>query len=219
MFTGLIEDIGTFAGRQRSEKGWKLDVQTALPFDSIQLGDSIAVNGTCLTAEELNPQGKILSFHTLEETLKRTCLGKLSEGTEVNLERAMAADGRFGGHMVSGHIDEASEILSIRESAGDVVVTIRLPKTLVPLTIPKGSIAINGVSLTIADLGAEFFSVYIIPHTLQQTSLRSAKAGDLVNLEADMVGKYILRQSQMQKSTRSNITMNSLDRAGFFENE
>jgi riboflavin synthase len=214
MFTGLIEDVGRLAGRHRSGDAWKLEVETALPLEQVKLGDSIAVNGVCLTVETLAPARRLAGFHTLDETLKRSNLGKLSTGAAVNLEQAMAANGRFGGHVVSGHVDTTSRILAISRVGHDWAVTMALPESLKPLMVPKGSIAVNGISLTIAVLGNDSFQVHLIPHSWEQTNLSRAQVGDLVNLEADMLGKYVVRQLELG---RTGATMDQLAQAGFMD--
>ncbi len=219
MFTGLIEDVGRFVGRNRVGEAWKLEVETSLPLAEISLGDSIAVNGACLTVEARKADQRFLVFHTLSETLSRTNLGSLKAGSAVNLERAMAANGRFGGHLVSGHVDTVAPIASIQRHGADRIVSIELPDCLKPLVIPKGSVTINGISLTIATLSENTFSVHLIPHTWDHTSLRAAQAGDTVNLEADLVGKYIVRQLDLkqQASPQSRVDMDLLAQAGFME--
>ena len=213
MFTGLIEDVGEFLGRHPEGNAGKLEIRTALPLDEIRIGDSVAINGTCLTVEETRPSPGCLVFHTLNETLDRTNLGGLAIGSHVNLERALRFGDRLGGHLVMGHVDTTSAIRRIERTADDYVVTVALPDSLQALVIPKGSIAIDGISLTIAHLGSDEFSVHLIPHTWVSTSLQHAKPGDTVNLEGDMVGKYIVRQQEVLPS--GSVTMDDLHRAGF----
>ncbi len=213
MFTGLVEDVGTLAARTLSGDAGKLEVATALPLGEIRLGDSVAVNGVCLTAETAGA-GRLV-FHTLAETLRRTNLGGLKTGAPVNLERALRVGDRLGGHIVSGHVDTTAEILEIGRAGDDRVVTIALPDALKPLVVPKGSIAVDGISLTIAALGTDSFRIHLIPHTWNATALRAAKAGDRVNLEADVVGKYILRQRELADSANGRVTMDRLADAGF----
>lgn len=214
MFTGLIEDVGILVSRTETGRDGKLAVKTALPSAEIAVGESVAVNGACLTVEAVGPGGT-LEFHTLSETLRRTNLGAIPLGGPVNLERAMQIGGRLGGHLVQGHVDATADVLSIAESADDIVVTVSLPESLAHLIIPKGSIAIDGISLTVADLAKDRFTVHIIPHTWDSTSLRRAKPGDRVNLEADMIGKYVLRQKQVPGTAETTVTMDDLSRAGW----
>lgn len=213
MFTGLIEDVGELIGRHPEGNAGKLEIRTALPLEEVRIGDSIAINGTCLTVEETRSSACCLVFHTLNETLDRTNLGGLALGSQVNLERALCFGERLGGHLVMGHVDTTSIIRRIGRKADDYVVTIALPDSLQALVIPKGSIAIDGISLTIAHLGSDQFSVHLIPHTWAHTNLQHAQPGNVVNLEGDMVGKYIVRQQEV--GTSSSLTMNDLHRAGF----
>ena len=215
MFTGLVEDVGVLAARTLSGKAGTLEIATALPLADFRLGDSVAVNGVCLTVESINAAARRLVFHTLAETLQRTNLGDKKTGTPVNLERALRVGDRLGGHLVSGHIDTTAKILAIGRSGDDYVVTIELPDALKPLVVPKGSIAVDGISLTIAALTADSFRIHLIPHTWNVTALRNAAAGDRVNLEADMIGKYILRQRDLAESAAGRVSMNTLAEAGF----
>ncbi|MDT8390493.1 MAG: riboflavin synthase [Lentisphaeria bacterium] len=214
MFTGLIEDVGSLISRRETGKNGKLVIKTRLPLAEIAVGDSVAVNGVCLTVEE-KTGADTLRFHTLSETLRRSNLGALAPGSAVNLERAMLLGGRLGGHIVQGHVDGTAIIRGIRETADDIVVALSLPQELSHLVIPKGSIAINGISLTIADLKEDHFSVHIIPHTWRATGLRAAAVGDTVNVEADMIGKYVFRQLRAQAGTPAAVTMKSLREAGW----
>jgi len=215
MFTGLIEDVGTLLSRKISGSNGKLQVKTKLPIDQINIGDSIAVNGTCLTVEASNAKESTISFHVLSETLQRTNLGSIPLNTAVNLEQALCLGDRLGGHLVSGHIDCTSKILDISKDSGDIIVKVKITDTIRNLIIPKGSIALNGVSLTIATLQKDNFSVHLIPHSWQATNISKLKIGDSINIEADMVGKYILRQQEVP-SKQNSINMNTLNKAGFF---
>lgn len=214
MFTGLIEEIGELISRTRQGNAGKLTVKTHLPLSEFACGDSIAVNGACLTVEEIQSGQQYLVFHTLSETLDRTNLGSLKPGSAVNLERALKMGARLGGHLVSGHVDATAKISNIQKRRDDIVLTVQMPHELQPLIIPKGSIAIDGISLTIADFSAVSFSVHIIPHTWQATNLAGREKGDSVNLEADMIGKYIWHQQQLA-SAPPPISMTSLADAGF----
>ena len=213
MFTGLIEDVGELAARRSLGRSGKLVVRTGLPLAEVRPGDSVAVNGACLTVEAADASSGTLGFHTLTETLDRTNLGACPVGGEVNLERALRLGDRLGGHLVQGHVDATGAILAVDRREDDLVVRLDLPESIRHLVIPKGSIAIDGISLTIAELGREWFEVHIIPHTWSGTSLRSARAGDAVNLEADMLGKYVLRQRALE--TDGAVTEESLRQAGF----
>jgi riboflavin synthase len=211
MFTGLIEDVGELAGRMPLGNAAKLTVRTALPASGIEVGDSIAVNGACLTVESM--ADGVVRFHALNETLNRTNLGGIAIGGRVNLERALCLGDRLGGHLVSGHIDTTAAVQKVGKAGEDIVLTVALPKSLQALLIPKGSIAINGVSLTIAELAKSNFSVRIIPHTWSATNLPGLTSGSPVNLEADLVGKYVLRSREVTGG--SALGMEDLRRAGF----
>ena len=187
-------------------------------WDDLVYGESIAVNGCCLTLEKALPSGELL-FHTLEETLRRTNLGKLPIGAKVNLERAMAAGARLGGHIVQGHVDRSSEIIELKRLAdGDMELLVALPEEDRPLVVEKGSIALDGVSLTVVEAADDFFGVRLIPVTLAETALISRKKGALINVEYDIIGRYVIRQLQCtgQTAKSSGITMDTLRDAGFF---
>lgn len=214
MFTGLVETTGTL--RQRSSG--KIAVLPGKKWNDLVFGESIAVNGCCLTLEKALPSGELL-FHTLEETLRRTNLGQLPIGSRVNLERAMSASARLGGHIVQGHVDTASEILELKRLPdGDMELLVALPEEDMPLVVEKGSVALDGVSLTVVEAEKDFFGVRLIPVTLAETSLDSRRPGMLINVEYDIIGRYVIRQlqcaNQMKKS--SGITMDTLRDAGFF---
>ena len=214
MFTGLIETTGTFLNAAMSGKAGKLRIETAKVLDSPVIGESIAVNGACLTLEKA--AGAVLEFHVLEETFRKTNLGLLQRGNRVNLERAMALGDRFGGHIVSGHVDGTGKVLALKRSGDDMVLTVGCTPGLRQYMVPKGSIAVNGVSLTIAELGADRFSIHIIPTTWNETNLSDCAAGDAVNLECDMLGKYVLAMLQrLDLSAGNNINMETLKNAGF----
>ena len=191
MFTGLIESVGTVKVLEpRGNDAARLVIEA--PFaDELSLGESVAVNGCCLTVT--GKEGGV-SFDLLVETLNRTNLGILKPGSRVNLERALRADGRFGGHFVQGHIDTTAEVLSAEPMENDLNLVIAIPAGGGLYFIEKGSIAVNGVSLTVASLNAESFGLWIIPHTLQETNLGELKSGDRVNLEYDLIAKYAERQ-------------------------
>ncbi len=199
MFTGLIEEVGEVSALTPIDAGFTLSVDTALGRD-LRLGESISVNGVCLTVIETAP-GRF-GAEIGPETAAVTALGGLKAGSLVNLERAMAANGRFGGHMVLGHVDATGTLRAIRPEADFTWMTIDFPATLAPYLIHRGSIAVDGISLTIARLDASSFDVQIVPFTWSHTTLRRARAGDRVNLECDMVGKYVVRALELQ-SVRS----------------
>lgn len=191
MFTGLVESIGRVRSLDRRGDASRLTLETPLAA-GLSLGESLAVNGCCLTVTSAD--GDSVSFDLLGETLARTNLGGLAPGARVNLERALRADGRFGGHFVQGHIDTTTEVLSAETKGADLNLIIALPEAGARYLIEKGSIAVNGVSLTVASLGEDRFGLWIIPHTLQETNLGDLRAGSPVNLEYDMLAKYAERQ-------------------------
>lgn len=190
MFTGLVESTGIFLLSTMNGKAGKLCVESSKVFPDLIPGESIAVNGVCLTLERFS--GKMLEFHVMEETFRKTNLGSLNKGGKVNLERALAVGGRLGGHIVSGHVDGCGEVLSLAMEGDDRVLKIAASPELRCYMVPKGSIAVNGVSLTIADLWEDSFSIHIIPTTWQETNLAFCRKGEKVNLECDMLGKYVL---------------------------
>lgn len=216
MFTGIIEEVGSIAAIERGSISCRLHIRGERIFSDLKLGDSVAVNGVCLTAAEIGDH--VFTADVMAETLRRSSLGALTTGSEVNLERAMAADGRFGGHIVSGHIDGTGTISDMRREDNAVWVTIQAPDEILRLIVEKGSIAIDGISLTVADLGATFFKVSIIPHTGEETILLRKHKGDVVNLENDIVGKYVerlLSPEGQKKTPESRISLDMLASNGF----
>lgn len=190
MFTGLVEAVGTIRSLEHRGEAARLTLETVLT-EEFSPGESLAVNGCCLTVTD-KEEG--VSFDLLVETLHRTNLGNLRPGSRVNLERALRADGRFGGHFVQGHVDTTAEVVSSETQGADLHLLIEIPAGGAAFFVEKGSIAVNGVSLTVATLGENHFGLWIIPHTLQETNLGDLKPGDRVNLEYDMLAKYALRQ-------------------------
>lgn len=199
MFTGIVEEIGTVVSVSQGTKAAKLTLQGNLIFEDMHIGDSIAVNGVCLTVTEKTSNTFIVDV--MPETLRRSSLGKLTKGSKVNMERAMAAKGRFGGHIVSGHIDGTGEIESFVKEDNAVWVTINASSKLLKYIIEKGSITIDGISLTVAYVDNRCFKVSLIPHTAANTTLLTKKAGDIVNLENDIVGKYIDKLLHFEEKT------------------
>lgn len=189
MFTGIVEEVGTIVSISKGAQSSKLTLQGKVIFEDMHIGDSIAVNGVCLTVTEKT--ANTFTVDVMAETLRRSSLGTLSKGSKVNMERAMAANGRFGGHIVSGHIDGTGTIESFVKEDNAVWVTIAAPSKLLKYIIEKGSITIDGISLTVAYVDNQCFKVSLIPHTAANTTLLTKKAGDMVNLENDIVGKYI----------------------------
>jgi len=191
MFTGLIEEVGSVIAVRASDRGTQLQIAAPQIAKKIRTGDSVAVNGCCLTLS--SQRGDQLIFDLLEETIGRTNLKVLRPDTPVNLERALSADGRFGGHFIHGHIDCTSPILAFEERAGDRRLEVQLPAEFAHYVVSKGSIAVNGISLTVAEVLPKSFAVGIVPHTKRHTNLDRAKAGDLLNLEFDILAKYVER--------------------------
>lgn len=201
MFTGIIEEIGTIKAIQHGPKSAVLDIQASKVLENTLLGDSISTNGVCLTVVEQTEHS--FRVEAMNETLARTNLGTLTQGARVNLERALALGDRLGGHMVSGHIDGTGVIAAMRQDDIAWWVKITCDDKLMRYVIEKGSIAIDGISLTVATVEPQAFEVSIIPHTKDHTTLLSKSIGDTVNLENDLVGKYIERFTMGQTSSMS----------------
>lgn len=193
MFTGLVEELGAVRAVRRGARSCVLDIGARVVLGDLAIGDSVAVNGVCLTATSVGPTG--FTADVMPETLGRSSLASARPGTPVNLERAMAAGGHFGGHIVSGHIDGTGTVAHIERDDNAVWFSVRAPRRVLALVVEKGSIAIDGTSLTVArvDDAAGTLSVSIIPHTFDATTLGRRHVGDAVNLEADLVGKYVAR--------------------------
>lgn len=215
MFTGIVEEIGRVEQIQRGRQSAVLTIQAKMVLEGTKIGDSIAVNGVCLTVTELLT-GQF-SADVMHETLDRSALAGLRRGSAVNLERAMAADGRFGGHIVSGHIDGTGRVTQIRKDDNAVWYTIQTAPQVLRYIVEKGSITIDGISLTVARVEPDSFSISAIPHTVAQTVLRDRKEGDLVNLENDIIGKYVekLLTPAPESQTSGGITLDFLARHGF----
>jgi len=216
MFTGIVEEKGRIVSVKRGPKSAVLSVQAMEIFQDMKIGDSIAVNGVCLTVTDFD--SGVFRADVMRETLERSTLSQLKGGSQVNLERAMRADGRFGGHLVSGHIDGTGTIVNIKREDNAVWYVILANPGLMKYIIEKGSIAIDGISLTVAKVEGETFSVSIIPHTVERTILKEKTVGESVNLENDMVGKYIekfLTASLGDKRAKGGITMETLGKFGF----
>ena len=203
MFTGIIEEVGTIDKIANGSKSAVPFIKASKVLEDTKLGDSIAVNGVCLTVTSM--EGDIFTADVMAETLRRSSLGNLSRGSKVNLERAMAANGRFGGHIVSGHIDGTGRIASMVREDNAVWVEINASAEILKFIVMKGSIAIDGISLTVAGLAEESFSVSVIPHTGEETTLLKKGAGDIVNLENDVVGKYVDRLLNYSSSTVTDL--------------
>lgn len=215
MFTGLIEEVGEIRNIKQGSKSCILTIGCKDVLENTKVGDSIAVNGVCLTVTTLGA-GEYTA-DVMSETIQRSSLGQLKPGTKVNLERAMAADGRFGGHIVSGHIDGTGTVEEIVWDDNAVWYTISAKPALLRYIVEKGSIAIDGISLTVAYVDDHCFKVSIIPHTRQETNLTEKKIGSIVNLECDVIGKYVekLMQPKEEEKKESRITEEFLKKYGF----
>lgn len=191
MFTGLIEEVGRIGALRRADGGADLVIEAPGIGATAVVGESIAVNGVCLTVEAPRPGG--FTCHAGAETLARTTIGELAAGAAVNLERALAVGGRLGGHFVQGHVDCVGEIVRRADRGSTVYFTVTMPEEYLRFVAEKGSIAVDGISLTVTEVGSAQFSVAIIPHTLAHTTLESAGRGQRVNIETDILAKYVLR--------------------------
>ena len=191
VFTGIVEETGRVTSVPAPGRAGRLAIKASRVLEGTRIGDSIAVNGVCLTATELLADG--FAADVMPQTLSHSNLGALRAGSPVNLERAMAADGRFGGHIVSGHIDGTGTVRRVRRDQNAVRFTIGAPAGIMALIVAQGSIAVDGISLTVADLYDDAFEVSVIPHTAAETTLGSHRPGSTVNLENDVVGKYVQR--------------------------
>jgi len=194
MFTGLVESVGEIAEVKPTAAGVRLRIATALA-PELKPGDSLAVNGVCLTV--ILADATAVHADVGPETLRVTTLGTVKRDSVVNLERPLRADGRFGGHFVQGHVDAVGRIEDLRREADFHWLTIGFPDSLAPYIVLKGSIAVDGISLTVAGLGADRLDVQIVPFTMEHTNLRRAQSGDRVNLECDLVGKYVVRAMEV----------------------
>ena len=214
MFTGIIEEIGQIESVQKGSKSAVLHIRCNEVLDGTRVGDSIAVNGVCLTVTSMNNRG--YTADVMAETLERS---SLKSGSRVNLERAMPADGRFGGHIVAGHIDGTGTIVEISKDETAVWYRVRTEPDILRYIVEKGSITIDGISLTVARVSREDFSVSIIPHTQGNTTLADRRTGDIVNLETDIIGKYIEKLLQPkepeQEQDGSKLTLEFLAEHGF----
>ncbi|PIV39239.1 MAG: riboflavin synthase [Candidatus Omnitrophica bacterium CG02_land_8_20_14_3_00__42_8] len=193
MFTGIVEEIGAVKGISKSSTGAVLKIKTEKIYVDAKLGDSIAMNGACLSVIAVNIN--ILSFDVIPETLKRTTLSDLKTNDPVNLERSMKLDARIGGHFITGHIDYKGRINDIIKNQAGVGFNVSLPKEFSKFVVDKGSVALDGTSLTVAAVSKDNFTVYLIPHTFKNTALGIKKKGDFINVETDIIGKYAAKDS------------------------
>ena len=223
MFTGIIEEIGKIKGIKKGKSSAVLEIEAKTVLDDVKLGDSIAVNGVCLTVTSFGE--KWFKVDVMHETMNRSSLAKIRSGSHVNLERAMAAGGRFGGHIVSGHVDGLGTVEAVARDDNAVWYTIKAEPRIMKYIVEKGSITIDGISLTVAKVSLENFAVSIIPHTLKETILAEKRPGDVVNLENDIIGKYVERfvttgqegiyKEHFKEEKKPGITMEFLMENGF----
>lgn len=209
MFTGIVEEMGTIRAIRKGANSAILDIQASVVLEDIHLGDSIAVNGVCLTATSFSPTG--FTADVMHETLNRSSLAALKPGSRVNLERAMAANGRFGGHIVAGHVDGVGHVVSTQRDDNAIWYTISAGADIMRYIVEKGSITIDGISLTVARVEEASFAVSVIPHTVQVTVLGDRKPGDAVNLENDIIGKYV--EKLLGSQTEEPVKKSGIDRA------
>lgn len=212
MFTGIIEEIGKIQTVRKGAASSSISVQAKKVLQDVHIGDSIAVNGVCLTVTAFSQGG--FTADVMHETFNRSSLGSLQTESPVNLERAMPSNGRFGGHIVSGHIDGTGTVSAIQKDDNAVWYTIKTAPGILRYIVEKGSVAIDGISLTVAAVERDCFSVSIIPHTASITTLSNRRVGDTVNLENDCIGKYVGRLMGIQQS-KHNITADFLTKYGF----
>lgn len=215
MFTGIVEEVGIVKQVRQGQHSAVLEIQAGIVLEDAKIGDSIAVNGICLTITSLLDH--TFTADVMHETLNRSTLANLFPGSHVNLERAIQANGRFGGHMVAGHIDGTGKITRIQKDDNAVWFTIQTTPEIMRYVVKKGSVAVDGISLTVAKTGNDNFSVSTIPHTVGQTILSERKEGEGVNLETDIVGKYVekLLSVSFQQQQHTNITKEFLEKYGF----
>ena len=215
MFTGIVEEMGVLRSVRRGAHSAVLSIGAETVLSDLKIGDSVAVNGVCLTATTVDAGG--FTADVMHETLNRSSLGALVPGSPVNLERAMAANGRFGGHMVAGHIDGTGTITARRQDDNAVWYTVSAAPSLLRYIVEKGSIAIDGISLTVASVEADRFSVSVIPHTAAVTVLGRKRPGDIVNLETDLIGKYVekLLRPAADTAPKGGISLEFLMENGF----
>lgn len=217
MFTGIVEEMGVIKSIRKGASSAVLEIQAQVVLEDVHIGDSIAVNGVCLTATSFTPT--TFTADVMHETLNRSSLANLRPGSRVNLERAMAANGRFGGHIVAGHVDGVGTVLQTRKDDNAIWYTIGASPEVLRYVVEKGSITIDGISLTVAKVTDADFSISAIPHTVAVTVLQDRKPGDTVNLETDIIGKYVEKlltpRAQPTQRPTSNITREFLSRYGY----
>ena len=213
MFTGLIETVGELVRIEKRGASGSLTVKTALPLEEIAIGASIAVNGACLTVVQKG--GGTVTFDVSPETIDRTGFKNLKGGAPVNMERAMRLTDRLDGHLVSGHVDCVATVIERREIAGNIIFSFRFPAPFAKYIAAKGSVAIDGISLTVNTAGSDSFSVNVIPHTAAKTTLLSKRVGDEVNIETDLLCRYLERLLAGRESAEGGVTLDLLAKSGF----
>lgn len=213
MFTGIIEKIASVNTFEKNGSFYTLSIKSPFPIDTVKLGESIAVNGVCLTVSSI--KNDLLFFDVQAETISKTYFKKIKNSDLLNIERALALGDKLGGHMVQGHVDEVGSVVSNKKSNTDWILEITASNDFIGQLIKKGSVTIDGISLTIVDKTANRFSVHVVPHTLENTNLKNKNIGDKVNLEADVIGKYVYNYLPNQTMNNDNSLMTKLEEGGF----
>lgn len=216
MFTGIVEEVGSLKAIRNSGESAVLQISASKVLEDVKLGDSIAVNGVCLTVTNFGSD--FFEADVMHETVDRSGFSKMRPGSPVNLERAMAANSRFGGHIVAGHVDGQGKIVAIEKDENAIWFTIECDKSILKYIVEKGSIAIDGISLTVAKVSDRNFAISAIPHSLANTNLSQKRLGDFVNLENDVIGKYVeklLFHKEEEEKRESGVTQEFLIRCGF----
>lgn len=215
MFTGIVEEMGTLRSIQHGAKSSVLTIQGNIIFGDLKIGDSVAVNGICLTATSCSKN--TFTADAVHETMSRSSLNRLKAGDHVNLERAMSANGRFGGHFVAGHVDGTGAIVGIEKDDNSIWFTIKADPSIMKYIVEKGSVTVDGISLTVAEVFDERFRVSVIPHTVKATTLSERNVGDIVNLENDVVGKYVEKLMGYEHPTKAKngLTKDFLTKCGY----
>jgi riboflavin synthase len=212
MFTGIVEEVGRLRSLTVRERSAVLEVEGRAVLEGTKAGDSIATSGACLTVTRLSADR--FWADAMPETVRRTTLGRKRPGDGLNLERALTLQSRLGGHLVQGHVDGVGVVVKVEHERGAAIVTLAAPANVVQVSVPQGSLAVDGVSLTIVDLEADVLTVSLIPHTVVATTLRGLRVGDEVNLEADLIGKYV-RAYLARPGSAQGLTLEKLSEAGF----
>jgi len=212
MFTGIVEEVGRLRGLTVGDRSAVLEIEARAVLDGTRVGDSIATSGACLTVTRLSADR--FWADAMPETVRRTTLAGKRPGDGLNLERALTLQSRLGGHLVQGHVDGVGAVVRLEHEQGAAIVTLAAPQSVVEVSVAQGSVAVDGVSLTIVDLGTDTVRVSLIPHTVAATTLRDLRVGDEVNLEADLIGKYV-RAYLVRPGSAQGLTFEKLSEAGF----